>query len=183
MQDETVSARKGTTEQFCRDFEVLWREWWPRAIAYCRAFSRITPEEAQDLASEALLRAWSARERYDPSRPFAPWFLTILRRLILDSVSSGRETESPATIETALSFAYEAETGAMRDADEAFVQRFVAGLPERDHELASLVYGQNLTVAQAARVAGLPVGSAKWRLFEIRKALRKAWEREYGYTV
>ena len=165
------------------DFESLWKEWRPRAIAYCRAFPRLTAEDAQDLASEALLKAWSASERYDPARPFAPWFLAILRRLILDRLERERESPVPAElIETRASRAQEAEERILRESEAEFTRRFVEGLGDRDRELASLIYGQDLSVAEAARLTGLPAGSVKWRLFEIRKALRRAWEREYGQT-
>jgi len=165
------------------DFTELWLEWMPRAVAYCRAFRGLSTEEREDLASEAILKAWSARARFDSSRPFAPWFLTILRRLALDQLArKSRLHEGQGSVESASSGAREAEDDALRDAEAAFVRGFVDALPERDRELASLVYGQGLKIGEAARVAGLPPGSAKWRLFEIRKSLKRAWEMEYGKT-
>jgi RNA polymerase sigma factor (sigma-70 family) len=183
MRDERAFDGERGTILTSPDFAELWQEWMPRAAAYCRAFRGLSAEEREDLASEAVLKAWSARSRFDPSRPFAPWFLTILRRLALDQLARRRELDAGQVFaESACSPAREAEDDAMRDAEAAFVRRFVDSLPERDRELASLVYGQGLKVAEAARVAGMPSGSAKWRLFEIRKSLKRAWEREYGET-
>jgi RNA polymerase sigma-70 factor (ECF subfamily) len=181
MRDEAASVTDDGANETDLDFADIWREWRPRAAAYCRAFTRLTAEDAQDLASEAVLRAWAARERYDPSKPFAPWFFTIVRRLAIDASSTRRETPvEPSIFDTASSSIGRAEDGLEREAEEEFTRRFVGELAMRDRELASLVYGQGLSVAEAARIVGLPTGSAKWRLFEIRKALRRAWEREYG---
>lgn len=37
--------------------------------------------DAEELAQETLLRAWSNLHRYDAARPFAPWLFTIAHRL------------------------------------------------------------------------------------------------------
>jgi len=43
-----------------------------------------SPERAQDLYQELFLRLHRARDRYDASRPFAPWLFSIARRLLVD---------------------------------------------------------------------------------------------------
>jgi len=162
-------------------YEALWREWRPRAAAYARAFGGLSAEDREELADEAVARAWEARARFRAGSPFAPWFFQIVRRLALDALRRRREEpKPPAFFEGQGSSPPEAEEAALRDAEAEFVRRFVAGLPVRDRELSSLVYGQGLGLAEAACVLGVPAGTAKWRLSEIRKALRRAWEREYG---
>lgn len=162
-------------------YEALWREWRPRAAAYARAFGGLSAEDREELADEAVARAWEAHARFRAGSPFAPWFFQIVRRLALDALRRRcEEPKPPAFFEGQGSSPPEAEEAALRDAEAEFVRRFVAGLPSRDRELSSLVYGQGLGLAEAACVLGVPAGTAKWRLSEIRKALRRAWEREYG---
>lgn len=182
MRDERAPEGSGSPIMTRPAFQELWIEWMPRAVAYCRAFSGLSTEEREDLASEALLKAWSSRSRFDPTRPFAPWFLAILRRLVLDHLARRRELIECGQdlVEDAPSRSREAEDHALREAETDFVRRFVEKLPERDREIASLVYGQGLAVAEAARIARMPTGSVKWRMYEVRKALRLAWEAEYG---
>lgn len=43
-----------------------------------------SPERSQDLYQELFLRIHRARQRYDPSRPFAPWLFQIASRLLID---------------------------------------------------------------------------------------------------
>jgi RNA polymerase sigma factor (sigma-70 family) len=183
MRDESALGASRLPPEAGLDFAELWREWRPRAAAYLRAFRALDAEEREDLASEAMLKAWEARGRYDPSRPFAPWFLTIVRRLAIDASARRRDRPvDPVSLEAEASRIAGAEELLAREAESDFTRRFIQGLEERDRELASLVYGQDLRVVAAARLVGMPAGSAKWRLFEIRKALRRAWEREYGET-
>ena len=40
-----------------------------------------SPQDAEDLSQEAFVRAFRARARLDPERPFYPWLYQILRRL------------------------------------------------------------------------------------------------------
>ncbi len=161
-------------------FRELCREWRPRAAAYCRAFRGLSDQDREEVADEALTRAWAARDRFDPSRPFAPWFLTIVRRAALDTLARPGRRTSCEYVDDRPSPIPAAEEAAVRDSEADFVRRFVAALDPRDRELASLVYGQGLGMTEAARIAGIPAGTAKWRLYEVRKRLRKVWEVEFG---
>lgn len=64
-------------------FEELFRRYEPRAYVF---FLKRTssPQRAEDLYQELFLRVHRARDRYDPSRPFAPWFFQIANRLVVD---------------------------------------------------------------------------------------------------
>lgn len=79
--DETLMARYADGDG--EAFDELFRRYEPRAYGF---FVRRTgsPERAQDLYQELFLRIHRARERYDPSRPFTPWFFQIANRLLVD---------------------------------------------------------------------------------------------------
>lgn len=81
VSDELLMARYSDGD--ARAFEELFRRYEPRAYAY---FLRRTgsPERAEDLYQALFLRIHRARDAYDPSRPFAPWFFQIARRLLVD---------------------------------------------------------------------------------------------------
>ena len=79
--DELLMARYADGD--AKAFEELFRRFEPRAFAYFlrRTGSR---ERAQDLYQELFLRIHRARDSYDPSRPFTPWFFQIANRLLVD---------------------------------------------------------------------------------------------------
>ncbi len=64
-------------------FDELFRRYEPRAYVF---FLRRTgsPQRAEDLYQELFLRIHGARARYEPSRPFTPWFFQIANRLLID---------------------------------------------------------------------------------------------------
>jgi RNA polymerase sigma factor (sigma-70 family) len=64
-------------------FRLLASRHYERAL--CLAQKRVgNYTTAQDAVQEALIRVVRCRKGYDPSKPFAPWFHTILRNVCTD---------------------------------------------------------------------------------------------------
>lgn len=79
-----VEGRPGGAGQPSEDaFADLYNRTFSPLVAYCR---RYCPPgyDPEDIAQEALSKAWSSWDRYSPSRPFWPWVATIARRLCVD---------------------------------------------------------------------------------------------------
>ena len=85
-------------------FEELFRRYEGRAFGFFRR--RIGSEErARDLYQELFLRLHRFRDRYDPERPFAPWFFQMARHVLVDELRRGlrsaaiplEEAPTPAT--------------------------------------------------------------------------------------
>lgn len=64
-------------------FGELFRRYESRAYGFFLKRTR-SPERAQDLYQELFLRLHRARDGYDPTRPFAPWFFQIAHHLLQD---------------------------------------------------------------------------------------------------
>ncbi|HXI02477.1 MAG TPA: sigma-70 family RNA polymerase sigma factor, partial [Candidatus Saccharimonadales bacterium] len=59
--------------------------------AYYAALGLVgSPDDAMDLSQEAFARAFRARRRLDPQRPFYAWLYTILRRLCFNFIRDTR---------------------------------------------------------------------------------------------
>lgn len=61
-------------------FEALVRRLLRPALAAAWEFVP-TREDAEDIVQDTFARAWRQLERYDATRPFAPWFFTVLRNV------------------------------------------------------------------------------------------------------
>ena len=64
-------------------FDELFRRYEPRAYAFFFQRTR-SHQRAEDLYQELFLRIHRARDRYDPTRAFTPWFFQIANRLLID---------------------------------------------------------------------------------------------------
>jgi RNA polymerase sigma-70 factor (ECF subfamily) len=81
--DEALMARYAGGDATA--FEELFGRYEARAYRFFLARTGSNPRAA-DLYQELFLRIHRARERYDATRPFAPWFFQIARRLWIDEL-------------------------------------------------------------------------------------------------
>lgn len=131
------------------------------------------PDDAEDVAQETFLRAWKSLERFDTTRPFRPWLLSIAKNLASNwRRSSGRYISAltrafrdqpiPASIE-------EKSTRRMQ-ADELW--KAVQHLKMTDQQIIYLRYFLELSVAETAEVLGVAEGTVKSRLNRALEKLR-----------
>src|SRR5207237_5970465 len=74
---------RGARAGSATDLEALFREHWPRA--YRAAYLVVhDAAAAEDIAQESFLAAVRALDRFDRSRPFAPWLHRIVVNRAID---------------------------------------------------------------------------------------------------
>lgn len=127
------------------------------------------PSEAEDVAQEALLRAWRRRSTLRDSSRRKEWLGTIVRNEAFRLHSRVRP-DPVADIEAKEGVEDEQLVSTVEQADlHAALER----LNERDRQLLHLRYNEDLTQQAIARRLGLPDGTVKVRLHRLRHKLRK----------
>jgi RNA polymerase sigma factor (sigma-70 family) len=125
-------------------------------------------EDAEDLAADALLRAYRALTGYDPARIRAlrlrPWLLTVLRNTARNAArDASRRPQPPPEFEPT----DEAATGP--SVEELVVaghtrrewNELLARLPDRQRIAVVLRHVEGLPISEVAEVLGCPEGTAK----------------------
>jgi RNA polymerase sigma-70 factor (ECF subfamily) len=120
------------------------------------------PDESRDACQEAAARALSAQHRYDPTRPFYPWFYRILRNHCIDRLKQ-RKRMVPTPDEPA--------SGAAPSHGDRSAES-LAVLPDDLREIIELRHFQDATYEEIADILSCPVGTVMSRLYRARKALR-----------
>ena len=145
-------------------------------------------ESARDLTQDVFLKAWRNLARYDPERPFAPWFLKLAANLALNARAAARLRrtvsldERPAGNERAHGGPADpaAEESATRAGDAELreaVRSGVAALDPRYGVPVALFYLEGLSVKELADRLDLPEGTVKIRLHRARDLLKSALAR------
>jgi len=142
---------------------------WPAVSHFChRHARRWSPPtvDPQDVAQEAILRAWRMRHQcQDPARPWA-WLARICQREAA-RVAARRQAIPLAEPPDVAVPAHEDEM-----VDRLAVGAAVAGLPALDRVLIALRYGHDQTHSRIAAGLALPEGTVKVRLHRARRQLR-----------
>lgn len=130
------------------------------------------PSEAEDIAQDALLRAWRRRSTLRDSDRRTEWLATIVRNEAFRHRSRTRP-EPVATVD-----AHEGvdDERVLATVERADLHAALSRLDEGDRQLLMLRYGEDLTQAAIARLLEIPEGTVKVRLHRARDKLRRAYE-------
>lgn len=129
-------------------------------------------DASREACQEAAARALAAKDRYDPSRPFYPWFYRILKNHCFDVLAANRRVT--ATDEDVGTSEPVAETRLLDNERAEAVTRAIERLPDDLREIIELRHFQGLTYEQMADVLECPAGTVMSRLYRARKTLREA---------
>ena len=150
-------------------------EWIERAcrddlVRFCQRYLR-RREDAEDAASEVILRVLSAHE---VPEEFRPWLLRIARNHCLNRLrdAAPRAHETLASDAQVIATATGPLTNAARADDRALVERTLAQLSPAERELLQLRYVEDLQREEIATILDLPVSVVKSRLYEAVARLR-----------
>jgi RNA polymerase sigma-70 factor (ECF subfamily) len=144
--------------------------------------------DAEELAQEAFLRAFSGLGRFRVGARFHPWLYTIAlnlcrnhlrRRSLLKWVplAAKRGEGDPVDVEIPERSLDPEQALLDRESDER-LQRALDALPTKYREVFLLRQEQGLSYEKIAEATGLPLGTVEIRLFRARRLLLKALEAE-----
>ena len=156
-----------------REFEERLAECGPLAYRVARGVLR-NDADAEDVAQEALLRAYGRFDRLrDPLR-FRGWLVRIVFRLALDRARSAKRRELRETEwarPTRRAAPPNAEELAASSEFQAHFDRAMEALPEKLRLVLLLAAMEGHTLEEVGAMLGLPVGTVKSWLFVGRKKL------------
>jgi RNA polymerase sigma-70 factor (ECF subfamily) len=130
-------------------------------------------EDAMDISQEAFVKAYRAIQRFDPERPFYPWFLRILRNQCFDWLRKRKARPAGDLVAELPDGRMNPEVLARRSEIKGEVWNAVRQLKERDKEIIVLRHFQHLSYAEIAETLGIPQGTVMSRLFTARSRLRE----------
>ena len=129
------------------------------------------PQAAEDVAQEAMIRAWKSAGRYDPTRArVGTWLHRIAVNLAVDQLRRRRpDTGLEESIPDPFAGADSALASRQR---QTLLAQGVAMLPERQRAAVTLVYGRERTGAEAALALDISVRALEGLLRRARHMLR-----------
>jgi RNA polymerase sigma-70 factor (ECF subfamily) len=138
------------------------------------------PDDAEDVAQEAFLRAWKHLQGFDATRPLRPWLLSITSNL------SSNRRRSAGRYFAALTRAFRAEpvpatieerSSEQQEANELW--KAVQKLNMQDQQIVYLRYFLDLPIAETSEVLQVAEGTVKSRLSRALGKLRSIIKQDF----
>ncbi len=124
-------------------------------------------DAAQDAVQEALIRVVRYRRRYNPSKPFAQWFYTLLRNVCTDLYRKEQRHREALETFSEVRPAIRAETSALER-----VLDLTAGLPPTDAQMLGLRFVEGFSLGEIGSQLGCSLDATKKRFQRLLKRLR-----------
>jgi len=166
-------AREAANAAKRREFEELLADCGALAYRVARGVLRNTAD-AEDVAQEALLRAYRKFDQLREPQRFRGWLVRVAFRLALDRARSARRRERREfdwAQPVRLAAAPTAEDLAASSEFQAHFDRALDTLPDKPRLVLLLCAMEGYTLEEVAGTLGIPVGTVKSRLFVARKKL------------
>ena len=144
------------------------------------------PEAAEDAAQETFLRAYQNLHRYDNSRPFGTWILSIAAHYCIDRLRKRRfsvfsmdaEDENGMSFEIPDPAAPNPETESAKQEDRDRLHLLLKDLDDTDRAAVIMRYWYDYSEVEIAQSLSLTVSAVKSRLHRSRRALAEMWQVE-----
>ena len=156
-----------------REFDQRLAECGPLAFRIACGVLRNTAD-AEDVAQEALLRAYRRFDRLRDRGRFRAWLVRITYRLALDRLRSSKRREQRHSFWSQPAHqprAATAEELAASNEFQAHLDRALEELPEKLRLVLLLAAMEGHTIDEIAAMLGIPAGTVKSRIFFARKQL------------
>lgn len=154
-----------------------------RRAAYFLALQLLgNPDDALDVAQDAMLRLFMSLNRFDSRRPVRPWLFQIVRNRVVDlyrrrkvrahdSLDALYEDGTPR--HDVPDESVDVERDAQRSELRARIWKALAQLTQAQREIIVLRDYQDLAYSEIAATLSIPIGTVMSRLHSARKALRR----------
>ena len=147
--------------------ERLAARWQPRLLRAARRILR-SEDRARDAVQDAWASIFRSVARLNDPAAFPAWAFGILNRRCVDRIrGDSRRAETPVDME-------QVPVPTSAGAEGLDLVRALAAL-DHDHRTAAVLhFCEGLTLTEVATAVGVPVGTAKSRIFHARRRLKAA---------
>jgi RNA polymerase sigma-70 factor, ECF subfamily len=127
--------------------------------------------DGEDIAQEVCIKLATAIQQFDGRSAFKSWLYRVTLNMVRDMQRAGgrraRNVDAFALVHP------EDDPGGQEDATAAReIWTAVSALPEKQREAIMLVYGEDMSHAEAGTIMGCKEATVSWHIHEAKKTLR-----------
>ncbi|MGN1211088.1 MAG: RNA polymerase sigma factor [Candidatus Cryptobacteroides sp.] len=139
--------------------------------------------KADDIAQEALLKAYLAFERFEGRSRFSTWLFRIAYNCLIDNMKSSMESipiegESPEGLRIVKADVLDETSGADRRFEHQRLYLAIRCLPVNEQAVILLFYLEDKSIKEIETITGMPSGTIRSHLSRGRSHLKIILEKE-----
>lgn len=175
------SSEQALVERVARGDRTAMRVLYGRLSSQVYRFARRLGADdgtAEDIVSEVFLEVWRHAASFQARSKLSTWLLTIAHNKLASKLRR-RSTEplDDAAVEAMADAADGPETVLQKKQAAHIVADALKQLSPAHREIVDLAYYHEKSIAEAARILGIPEATVKTRMFHARKCLAQALAR------
>ncbi len=160
-------------EELARQLERLHEESFGWALSCC-GWDRAS---AEDTLQTAYVRVVSGKARFEGRSAFRTWLFGVIRRVAQEHMRrerrrGARVADLDAVVDESVAVTEDPVAALTRARANERLRAALSRLPERQREVLHLVFYEDLTIAEAAQVMGISLGSARTHYDRGKKRMR-----------
>jgi RNA polymerase sigma-70 factor (ECF subfamily) len=179
--DLLVKAQQGDAEAFTYLVEAYQR---PVFNLCYRMLGN--PQDAEDAAQETFLRAYKNLRRYDNTRPFSTWILSIAAHYCIDQTRRQRHpvvSVEELPVPDLPDHSPGLETGLSRKEEQQRIRAILDILDPIDRGAVVMYYWYDFSYDEISQALSLTVSAVKSRLHRARRSMAEEWARRQSQSV
>ncbi|MCM1298113.1 MAG: sigma-70 family RNA polymerase sigma factor [Firmicutes bacterium] len=135
---------------------------------------------AEDLAEDTFFKLMVKKPKFTPRYSFKTWLFTVARNLALDYLRKNAKNDGVPfeDMENLPAEEKEFERNLIRDEDGIFLHKAMESLPPQYSQILHLVYFEDFTADEAAKVVKKTKRQTEMLLYRARAALKTRLEKE-----
>ncbi|OHD55125.1 MAG: hypothetical protein A2Y33_01075 [Spirochaetes bacterium GWF1_51_8] len=155
-------------------FGEIWERYGRKVLFFIREVTgrNAGHAEAEDLFQEVMLKVYEKLDLFNPAYALSTWIYTIARNHCMDYFRKRKVVHGPLDETTE----YPDNKSTPEDAAVAGdlfarIGAYLEGLKQTDREIAYFRFYEEMKYSEIAQVTGIPEGTIKSKVFELRKKI------------
>lgn len=164
-------------------FERIWSEYYPKIMVFIQVSFNIS--DSEDLVQEIMLKVYKNLSDYNPVFSFNTWIFKIARNHVIDRLKkSATEERTIRSLKSDYNISEFNKYGSpeslqLKEVLKKDIQIFIEKLPTPERQVSYLRFYEELKYPEISRITGMPVGTVKSHVHNIRKKLKNYYGDEY----
>lgn len=143
------------------------------SFGWARSCCDGNPDDAADVLQSAYVKVLSGDARYGGRATFKTWLFGVIRLTALEARRRGAREFSLAARHEPATAPRPPDASLLEEEERRSLRRALALLPQRQQEVLQLVFYHELSIAEAAQVMEVSVGSARTHYERGKKRMRQ----------